>query len=412
VTVGPVYQGVAQVFQNGVGPVWQGTAAAQRDRGTGPVYQGAAQVFQNGVGPVFQGDADALRGKGVGPVFQGDADALRGHGVGPVFLGAAVSTTTPPLVYSLTPNSGLSLGETCVTIRGINFADEASGGTVRVYFNDVLVQEGGVIDSDTLIVVTPAGPLETVDVRVENVFPGMPETVLAFTLVDAFTYERPNLATRRDHKYDNAVLVVTRTLISELRRTVIQNVTWGMHPEFVDAFSAPEEQEVQSSEPSLKIVGPVIQEDRFYATNGRFQVGPNVDPASGAVIDPVPGGVFTEHVNPVTVRLDYQYVGVGRTKGEAINLWGAITRYFNRTAVLTVPVDGNDPANGTVDIEMSVVWEERAEVGQTNRDGFFQFTGAFVLRGVHTVGEKIFDGVTNDGTNGDGCVILAIEPKT
>jgi len=296
-----------------------------------------------------------------------------------------------PTITSVTPAGGLSLGETFVTIIGTGFNDIASGGTVNVLFGGVSALEAGVVDATKIIALTPGGVLGAADVTVENVpASGPPEPT---TLLAAFTYRRPRIATERDKatSEDCAVLVITRTLVAELRRTVLENTHHNMHPEYVDVASAAAEQEVQSGEPSLQVLGPTVVEDPFYRINGRFAI----ETLAGS-----PGGAeFDNYHQPVTVRLDYSYVGVAKTKGEAMNLWEALTRYLDRTSFLEIPMDGSDKANGVISIEINPVWEQRANFSvNTTRSGFAQFTGALVLRGVQTIAAKVSESRGADQT--------------
>ena len=282
-----------------------------------------------------------------------------------------------PTVSTVTPNRGLTIGEDCVTIVGTGFPTILSGGTLRVLFGGVEAKEAGAINDTTIIAITPDGVVGDVDVTVEVTDPG--PVVTSDTLVNGFSYRRPDIQTNRSfaNSQDSAVLLVTRQLIFELRRTVIENVHHDMHPEYVDAVSAAQGQEVQASAPSLKVIGPTIVEDRFYALNGNY----DVETVAGS-----PGGAqFLAYTQPVTVRLDYQYVGVGRTKGEAFNLWRALTLFLDRYNYVTIPKDGSDPANGVISFELNPNREDRAQFQTTNRQGFHQFEGSLNVRGVHTV---------------------------
>ena len=289
-----------------------------------------------------------------------------------------------PIVSGVSPANGLSLGETFVTITGTGFNDELSGGSVRVFFGTLEAKEAGLVNATTILALTPPGALGSVDVVVQNITPQpdpTPPLVEPGSLVAGFEYRRPSIETRIDRTTDDAILIVTRTLVSELRRTVLENTHHDMHPEYVDATSATEEQEVQATAPSLKVIGPDVQEDRFYALNGRFAI----ETLAGS-----PGGAqYSVFAQPVTVSLRFDYAGLARTKGEAMNLWGALTLFIDRTPYLAVPQDGLDPANGTLQFELNPVWDQRGVFSsKTTRDGFVQFTGAMMLRGVHTVSRQ------------------------
>ena len=292
-----------------------------------------------------------------------------------------------PTITSITPSVGLSIGETFVVIDGSGFNDEASGGTVNVYFNGVISPRFGVVDSTRVVAVTPLGQqVGVVDVSVENVTPQPdpnPDLVEPTTVVGGFEFKRPSIATRSDFTTDSCLLKVNRELLKELRRTVLSNTHHDMHPEYVDSFSVLDEEEKHSEAPSLKLLGPVVTEDRFHALNG----------VQSIQVIPSPGGSFDVQAQPVTVQAEYQYVGVGRSKGETMNLFAALSRYFNRTPFLAVPQDGIDPANGIVEYELQTVWEQRAEFAErATREAIYQFSGAFRVRGIHLVSDKAFEG--------------------
>lgn len=288
-----------------------------------------------------------------------------------------------PTITTLTPAVGLTRGETFVSIVGTDFNDEASLGTVAVFFDNVEASEVGVVSSTRLICLTPRSTRvepAAVDVRVENVPAAGP--VEPTTAVDAFTYHRPKIETLRDHSTDDPVLIVNRQLVSDLRRFVLANIHHDMHSEYVDALSAAAQEEVQASAPHLKLLGPNIQEDPFYAVRDK----------QNTQISPVPG-TFERFGPPITVKLTYSYVGVGRTKGETLNLWGALTDWIKNTPFLEVPVDGVDKANGIVEFELAAIWEDRADIrSQSTREAVFQFSGSMVIRGVHTSLNKIGEG--------------------
>lgn len=288
-----------------------------------------------------------------------------------------------PTVNTVTPNNGFSIGETFVTIDGTGF-NLAATGTVKVKFNGVEATEVKVISSTTLTCLTPRGIPDTnpIDVEVINVTPNPPGPDLeeGTTVVGAFTYRRPNIATRRDHTTDGTILCLTRKLVSDLRQYVIENVRYDTHPEYVDQVSVLEEEEVQASLPSLKIIGPEVQEETGeYRANGRLDSEDQVAPDT-----------WDQYQQPLSLRLTWNYVGVGRTKGEAFNLYEAMALYFERTPELEVFVNGVDDTNGVALFEMEQIWEEQASFrSQATRQAIYQFTGSFEVRGVPALAHKV-----------------------
>ena len=102
----------------------------------------------------------------------------------------AVQFVEPLLLRSLTPGLGSLNGGTKVQIKGQGFRSET--GAMSVHFGDMPVTQYKVLDAETLEVVTPAGPIGTVDVRVQltNGQQG--------TLSQAFTYQQPPQSQIRD----------------------------------------------------------------------------------------------------------------------------------------------------------------------------------------------------------------------
>lgn len=90
------------------------------------------------------------------------------------------ATAHTPVVTSIEPNHGPTVGETRVTIRGSNFAP---GALVRI--GNEPAREVKVVDATTITASTHARPAGLVDVVVMNA------DEASGTLAQAFTYERP-----------------------------------------------------------------------------------------------------------------------------------------------------------------------------------------------------------------------------
>lgn len=298
-----------------------------------------------------------------------------------------------PVVNTITPNEGNSIGVTLVTIDGTGF-NLAAVGTVRVFFDNEEATEVQVVSSTKLYCLAPRTIQDTlpatIDVRVENVTPQPdpnPPLVEPTTVAGGYTYRRPSIAT--DDNAENACVVkITQSLIREFRRYILENTHHDMHPEYVDSFSATAEEEKQSAAPNIKLMGPQIQEDLFYRESGRITVDNQ-------------NGTFTSYDEPTTLMLEYSFVAIGRSSAEVLNLWTAATKYFQRTEFLVVPQDGVDPANGFVEYEIEPIPEQRADVRTVaTRQGVYQATGVFMIRGVPILADPIRPGyeVVEDGT--------------
>lgn len=307
-----------------------------------------------------------------------------------------------PTITSVTPAEGLTRGETFVEIVGTGFnppiprllTDPPTGPSTKVYFDDVEAIETRILSPTLIHVLTPRtvqiAP-SAVDVKVENTTPSPPgaDVVESVVAPGAFEYKRPDLSTRADASNYSALLIVTRQILRELKTHVLQNTHFDMHSEYVDQFSVlvGEEVQIKVDEPILKVLAPSLVEERgVYAFNGEFNVPGDPDE-------------FTQYTQPVHVRATYPIEGVGRTSGEAMQLWAALTSYFHRTPDLIVPRDGADKANGVVAFEWRVIWEDRGDFTQAKtRQNVNGFTKSIEVRGVLIDAAKVREGwdVTED----------------
>lgn len=303
-----------------------------------------------------------------------------------------------PTVTAITPASGNSIGSTFVQITGSNF-NLVALGSVRVFFDNQEAEDVKVITDSLIHCLTPRTVLDTlpadIEVRVENVTTQPdpnPPLVEPTVLAAGFRYRRPSIATDDDAK-NGCVVKITQALVRDFRRFVLKNSHHDTHPEYADVESALVPEEKQSAAPSVKILGPQIQEDLFYREHGPLSV--ETSP-----------GVYEIFDEAETVRLEYNYVCVGRSSAEAMNLWEQVTKYFQKTPDLVVAKDGVDPANGFVTYEQAVINEQRADVRTAaTRHGVYQATGDFLLRGVPLLADKV--GETREVTQE---VIMEIEP--
>lgn len=287
---------------------------------------------------------------------------------------------TAPTIVSVTPNRGNTIGETFVRIIGTDF-NVPTVGTLKVFFGTKEALEVGVISPTEIMCLSPGGDVdEIVSVTVEN--STEPGPVLeSDTLVDAFTYKRPDLST--DIPRLSNIALVTSQIIADFRRTVIREVSHHMHPDYADEESAAVPQEKQAKIPNIKIIGPVVEMDRFYSFNDRQALEPPI------------ADIFQVTDNIVSGKLTYNLVGIAGQKGYAMNLWTAVMRYFNKTPFLQVFRNGQDDTEGVIRLEQNVLWEQAGDFGTIiNREGIHQFELVFEIRGVPVLAEKIAEGHT------------------
>lgn len=101
----------------------------------------------------------------------GKTTPMRPHLVLPLLL-ASSSLFAQPLITGISPTEGPTSGGTEVTITGVGFAAETSGGVSfgpEVYFGDLRARSETLVDSTTIIATTPAHVSGPVAVRVKKI---------------------------------------------------------------------------------------------------------------------------------------------------------------------------------------------------------------------------------------------------
>lgn len=272
-----------------------------------------------------------------------------------------------PTVSAVDP-TGWALGGDLVSIQGAGF-NLAAQGTVRVRFGGRDATEVKVWTSGFLTCKTPPGELGLVDVEVANVTP--PGPVIEPTLVvGAFTYKRQSIATPPSLANHPIASLITRQLVDDLVRTVLEQTSHDTHPDYADAVAALLEEEKQAAIPSLKVIGPRTTRDRFNSENAR-------------VVDEDVPDLFDVRDVPLTLTLTFDFVGVGRTSAEAQALFLAVQRYFHRTPFLAVTV-----GTEVHEFEMAVPFDQAGDFrGQATRQGTYQFNGSVEVRGVNMLAD-------------------------
>lgn len=283
-----------------------------------------------------------------------------------------------PTVTSLTPATGLSLGDELVEIVGTGF-NLAAAGTVRVFFDDLPAPSVGVASATLLLVRTPRAAPGAVTVRVENVTPDPPDPdVVESVEVEAgFEFKRTDLSTPSAAAYP-AIEAVTNALLRELQTHVVENAKGGVSPEAPDLASLLDKEEAQHKGLGLKLSRGRSSDDREYALNGPQAV------ATG-------GGGYNVFSPGEALKIEWDVVGFGRTSGEANALHAAWTTFLKRTTSLDVPDDPEDPDSPVASIRLEPVWDARGEtVGAVTRQGVWQWRARVRVRGVEIGRHKIW----------------------
>lgn len=279
--------------------------------------------------------------------------------------------SVPPVVTSISPVIGPSIGNTYVTVQGFNF-NLVALGQVQVFVGPTLEdavqipQDDVFVYTSTLMAfVTQPMPLGTMNVYIVNqtTQPTGPDITDYARNVPTFLSRLPDISTPGTSNFSILTFII-RQLIMDLRQYVLANTWPDMHPEYADAAYAiglPWPEPKQASFPSLQILGPEVEENRWYALNGFAENGTNL------------------YEEPVCQFLKFDYLGVAETPPEAHWLFEALTRYFHSTPFLNVTL----PDGSVQSFEMNPEWTKRASFRQhATRAGLAQFSGSFRIDGV------------------------------
>lgn len=255
------------------------------------------------------------------------------------------------------------------------------GPGVEVLFGDAASALVMVLSETRLLVRAPPSPIDvvkandygegSVSITIRNLdddgvpIPG--EEVIA---PDALTYQRAQLATETD------LTRLVRTLIRMLRRETIANVSHSTHTDFdadpSDLLNITELAEL----PGIAILGPTLNENRFYSTN----VNPSAD-------DPLWAGERNVWRVPYTVDVNFTIVGVTDQKQEMLNLLPLVTQFFERNPFIYLQRDPDDASAGSVRYEMDFTADgDLRDVSAPNESNLRAFSGTFVIRGFDVEG--------------------------
>lgn len=272
----------------------------------------------------------------------------------------------PPTITGITPVSGLSSGQTLVTIDGTNFEIDPTVALMEVKFGTALGKDVRVLTSSKLTVLTPTGtPGGIVDVSVKNL-----TTLESVTTTGAYSYNRPDLSCRSHLAH------LIKTLIQELKKQIIASVSLTTNTDYdritSDALNITE----LSTLPHLLIIGPNLPVNRTYSTNVR--------PTSKS------GGTTTVSHEPFTTDLEFTIAGVDDHPERIFNLLSTTVNFFQKNELLAVDRDPLDPGQGQVSYELNADFEGFGHNTNPNIFNVHSFDGSFTIRGfMFEVGETV-----------------------
>lgn len=258
-----------------------------------------------------------------------------------------------PSVTNIYPNYAHAGGEALVRILGGGFQappDPTSTyvtrgavyPTVEVLFDGVASPSVTVVNRALMYVVVPVSPLAdaktgsgagTVAITVRNIDEtGAAISSETVTVANAFTYRALKLTDASD------LSRLVRAFIREMKRQIIPEVVYSPHTDY-DADTGDQLNIVSTATlPALALIGPTLQENRFFSTNERAYVAGH--------------GRQVRRRSPLTVDVRFSILGIGDKSLTTVNLQAAVLRFFDKNRYLHVLHDAADPSAGYASFEM------------------------------------------------------------
>lgn len=284
-----------------------------------------------------------------------------------------------PTIVSITPSAGRTGGRVLVAIVGTNFrlptVPAATGPTtppgpsLRVGFTVGSLTrwaERVILPTTALLYcLVPAMDPGAAAVTVENLdAEGVPIPGESATLVDGYMYRRPDLTATADA---STLVRVVRTLLQDLKRQVLENVSLTVHTDF-DGDTEDELHIIEDAElPAVVLVGPTLRENRVHTLNKPRQVQDGVQ--------------FIELRPARCVDLVFDLTVASESTIELLALMHEATAYFQRNFHLRMDRDPDDPTQGEVLYELAI--ESDLSVTTAAGDSNLRSaSGRFVVRAV------------------------------
>lgn len=271
-----------------------------------------------------------------------------------------------PTVTAVAPTSGLSRRGGLVTVTGTDF--ETTPGEVTVAFGPRLAFDVRVTSDTSLTCIAPIGAILddantlVVDVTVTNL---SGPNAGSGTLVDAYTYRRPDLTV------ETHLSAVVRKLIQRAKQQILANVSQMTHTDWQFTTSDPLQRVEPADLPALVLIGPDLDPHQVTNYNDKTltMIG---DPASD----------YTKHHPPRAVSLEFEVRLQSASNVELLNLIQHATMFVHRTGLLEgIPRDPLIPGAGTVDYPLVLV-EDFAVVSRPSRANVRESVGRWRVEGV------------------------------
>ena len=267
-----------------------------------------------------------------------------------------------PTLTSIAPATGPTGGGDVARLAGTGFMPQ-----VAVLFGDAPAEvlsvrdEAGVSLAD---VRTPAHADAVVDVTLRNLDPAdVPVPGEEATLAGSYRYLRPRIVAESD------LTRLVRTLLRELKRQVLANVSMTVSVDYDDTTVDGMNVIAISQLPSLVLSGPRVAENRFFSTNE-----PREDVVPGAS-----GPELMRRRPPYTVDLSFTLTAASDRTVELLNLMAAVATFLNRNRWIELPRDPEDPATAAARWEMDPEGDFQTRLD--GPDDVRVFSCGFVIRG-------------------------------
>jgi hypothetical protein len=267
-----------------------------------------------------------------------------------------------PVLTSVQPASGPTSGGDLLRLSGTGFAPRVQvrlGGRLAELLS--VRSEGSTSLAD---VRTPAHEEAVVDVELCNLDSrGSPVPGEVVVLPGAYRFLRPRVAREAD------LTRLIRTLLRELKRQVIANVSTTVSVDYDDTVVDGLNVIALATLPALVLSGPTLRENRFYSANV-----PREDVVPGAA-----GPELLRRRPAYTVDLVFTLTAASHRTAELFNLMAAVATFLNRNRWLEMPRDPEDLAKGTARWELDAEGEFRPQL--QGREDVRAFTCGLVVRG-------------------------------
>jgi hypothetical protein len=319
---------------------------------------------------------------------------------------------TVPTLTSVTPAIALTAGGSLVTLAGSGFRVGAPASspalgfttwqpTVVVLFGGVPATEVRVQADGQLTCLAPPAPESLIPKpRSKDVAP-LPVTITVLnvddngapiageqaTLSGAFSYTLPLFTAEYESDFTRSI----RTLIQLMKRQLLPvEINYATQTDY-DPTSGDELHVTKFARlPAIALVGPDLEENRFYSTNDE----PTFDDGTTEP-DGEPAGFIRTRV-PYTVDVSWQVICVSNNKEELLNLMVGFVSFMHANKWLYMDRSATDPTKGQVRYELDFAPNGQPKnTTSPNTSNVVSWSANIRLRGFDI---ESFAGLTADGT--------------